>query len=182
MAQAENLDHEIPLFYLSTFWSKSLVCLLAFVCFANSYNGDFVFDDSEALINNKDLRAETPIGDLLLHDFWGTKLSSNASHKSYRPLTVLTFRLNYSFAGGLHPVGFHVVNIILHCLVSVLMLDVFSILFGGVTCNNKGKRIACAPKASLLAALLFAVHPVHTECVSISILFKLLQKYWHLIL
>lgn len=40
----------------------------------------------------QDLRAETPLGDLWHHDFWGSRLSSNTSHKSYRPLTVLTFR------------------------------------------------------------------------------------------
>ncbi|XP_053311295.1 protein O-mannosyl-transferase TMTC4 [Spea bombifrons] len=166
MAPAQALDHDIPLFYISTFWARVLIGFLAFLCFANSYNGNFVFDDSEAIINNKDLREETPVDDLWLHDFWGTKLSSNASHKSYRPLTVLTFRINYSVAGGLHPLGFHVVNIILHCLVSVLLLDVFSILFGTVACSSKGKKITYAPKAPLLAASLFAVHPVHTECVA----------------
>lgn len=165
MAAADALDQDIPLFYLSKFWAKCLVGLLSFVCFANSYNGNFVFDDSEAIINNKDLREETSIGDLWLHDFWGTKLSSNTSHKSYRPLTVLTFRISYALAGGLHPVGFHIINIILHCIVSVLMLDVFSLLFSSGTCD-KGKKIIYAPKAALLSALLFAVHPVHTECVA----------------
>ncbi|XP_073520308.1 protein O-mannosyl-transferase TMTC4 isoform X1 [Phyllobates terribilis] len=165
MAAADGLDQDIPLFQLSKFWAKCLVGILSLVCFANSYNGSFVFDDSEAIINNKDLRGETTIGDLWLHDFWGTKLSSNASHKSYRPLTVLTFRVSYALAGGLHPVGFHVTNIILHCMVSVLMLDVFSLLFGGKTCD-KGKKMIYAPKAALLSALLFAVHPVHTECVA----------------
>ncbi|OXB68209.1 hypothetical protein ASZ78_014155 [Callipepla squamata] len=93
MAQAEpNLDHDISWFLLPSWWAKIVVALISFLCFANSYDGDFVFDDSEAIINNKDLRAETPLGDLWHHDFWGSKLSSNTSHKSYRPLTVLTFR------------------------------------------------------------------------------------------
>ncbi|XP_053563785.1 protein O-mannosyl-transferase TMTC4 [Bombina bombina] len=168
MAQAELFGQDIPMFHLSAFWARCLVGLLAFVCFTNSYNGNFVFDDSEAIINNKDIRGETPLSDLWLHDFWGTKLSSNASHKSYRPLTVLTFRMNYSIAGGLHPPGFHLVNILLHCIVSVLMLNVFTKLFGGISYNNnnRGKRAISFPKASLLAALLFAVHPVHTECVA----------------
>lgn len=54
MAQADsNLDHDIPLLPLPAHWAKSVVGLLSFICFANSYNGDFVFDDSEAIINNK---------------------------------------------------------------------------------------------------------------------------------
>jgi hypothetical protein len=32
------------------------------------------------------------LGDVFLHDFWGDDIQSNVSHKSYRPLTVLTFR------------------------------------------------------------------------------------------
>ncbi|XP_062982185.1 protein O-mannosyl-transferase TMTC4 isoform X2 [Elgaria multicarinata webbii] len=165
MAQAEvNLDHDLPLLSLPVYWAKTVVGLLSIICFVNSYDGDFVFDDSEAIINNKDLRAETPLGDLWHHDFWGSKLSSNTSHKSYRPLTVLTFRINYLLAGGFHPLGFHLINIILHCAISVLIVDVFSILLGGLQYTHKGRRLNFVPKSSLLAALLFAVHPVHTEC------------------
>ncbi|XP_027709912.1 protein O-mannosyl-transferase TMTC4 isoform X2 [Vombatus ursinus] len=167
MAEVDvNLDHVIPTTIIPTYWAKLLVAFVSFVCFAHSYDGDFVFDDSEAIVNNKDLRAETPLGDLWHHDFWGSKLSSNTSHKSYRPLTVLTFRINYYLSGGFHPVSFHMVNILLHCSISVLMVDVFSILFGGLQYTSKGRRLNLAPKSSLLAALFFAVHPVHTECVA----------------
>ncbi|XP_043927170.1 protein O-mannosyl-transferase TMTC4 [Protopterus annectens] len=161
-----HVDIYIPVPQLPQYQAKIVVGLLAFVCFANSYDGDFVFDDSEAIINNKDLRPETPLGDLWEHDFWGSKLSSNTSHKSYRPLTVLTFRFNYILAGGLHPIGFHAFNILLHCVISVLMVDVFSILLGGLAYDNKCRRLNLAPKSSLLAALLFSVHPVHTESVA----------------
>lgn len=64
--------------------------------------------------------------------------------------------------------SFHVVNILLHAGISVLMVDVFSVLFGGLQYTSRGRRVNLAPRASLLAALLFAVHPVHTECVSIA--------------
>lgn len=41
------------------------------------------------------------------------------SHKSYRPLTVLTFRWNYMIH-QLEPMGYHLVNILLHAITSVL--------------------------------------------------------------
>ncbi|XP_015978681.2 protein O-mannosyl-transferase TMTC4 isoform X1 [Rousettus aegyptiacus] len=167
MAELEaDLDHIIPSSVLPPFWAKLVVGFVSLLCFARSYDGDFVFDDSEAIVNNKDLRAETPLGDLWHHDFWGSRLSSNTSHKSYRPLTVLTFRVNYYLSGGFHPVSFHMVNILLHGGISVLMVDVFSVLFGGLQYTSKGRRLNLAPRSSLLAALLFAVHPVHTECVA----------------
>ena len=62
--------------------------------------------------------------------------------------------------------SFHVVNILLHGGISVLMVDVFSVLFGGLQYSSRGRRLNLAPRSSLLAALLFAAHPVHTECVS----------------
>ncbi|XP_064413712.1 protein O-mannosyl-transferase TMTC4 isoform X3 [Latimeria chalumnae] len=167
MLQSElHLDRNLPVPQLPHYQAKIVVALLALICFANSYNGEFVFDDSEAIINNKDLRPETPLSSLWEHDFWGGKLSSNTSHKSYRPLTVLTFRINYLLAAGLHPVGFHIVNIVLHGIISVLMMDVFSVLIGGLVYDGKGKRLNLAPRASLLAGVLFAVHPVHTESVA----------------
>lgn len=73
--------------------SLILVGTAAVICYVNSLDGGFVFDDSEAIINNEDLKPETPISHLLYNDFWGTRLTHNASHKSYRPLTVLSFRL-----------------------------------------------------------------------------------------
>lgn len=159
-------DHRIPLPLLAAARAKVTVALVALLCFMNSYDGEFVFDDSEAIVNNKDLKPATPLNNIWSNDFWGTNLSSNSSHKSYRPLTVLTFRLNYLLAGGLHPVGFHVLNILLHAVISALMTDVFAILIGGLSYDEKGSILNHAPKTSLLAALLFAAHPVHTESVA----------------
>ncbi|KAJ8253406.1 hypothetical protein GJAV_G00212600, partial [Gymnothorax javanicus] len=166
MVLAENWDQHVPFPKFSLSQSRILVSLAALLCFMNSYDGEFVFDDSEAIINNKDLRPETPLNNIWRNDFWGSNLSSNTSHKSYRPLTVLTFRFNYLLAGGLHPVGFHVVNICLHSAISVLMIDVFAVLIGGLAYDCKGRRLNQTPQASSLAALLFAVHPVHTESVA----------------
>lgn len=46
-------DHHIPVPKLLPVHAKLGVALLALLCFINSYDGDFVFDDSEAIINNK---------------------------------------------------------------------------------------------------------------------------------
>ena len=85
-------DETLPVPKLSVPAASSTVFLAGVLCFANSINAGFVFDDAGAIINNKDLEAETPLWDLFVHDFWGSKVASNTSHKSYRPLTVFTFR------------------------------------------------------------------------------------------
>ncbi|XP_058478894.1 protein O-mannosyl-transferase TMTC4 isoform X1 [Solea solea] len=159
-------DHQIPLPKLAPLQAKVTVALVALLCFISSYDGEFVFDDSEAIVNNKDLKPTTTLSNIWTNDFWGSNLSSNSSHKSYRPLTVLTFRLNYLLAGGLHPVGFHVLNIVLHAIISALMIDVFAVLIGGLAYDEKGWLMNYAPKTSLLAAFFFAAHPIHTESVA----------------
>ncbi|XP_076161953.1 protein O-mannosyl-transferase TMTC4 isoform X2 [Ptiloglossa arizonensis] len=131
-----------------------LIITLLSLCFANSYNGKFVFDDSEAIINNEDVQT-TPLRNLFKNDFWGSKLTYKHSHKSYRPFTILTFRLNFWFRQTLVAQDFHIINIILHTIICILLLPVFNIILG-----SKGKNIA------VYATVLFTVHPVHTEAVS----------------
>ena len=97
-------------------------------------------------------RSNSPLSEVFRNDFWGMPLSDPESHKSYRPLTVLSFRLNRQLHGLWSP-GFHGVNVAAHALVSVLYFW---------SCLGFGMRAT----PSLIASLLFAVHPIHTEAVS----------------
>ena len=53
--------------------------------------------------------------DLFFHDFWGTDISRDDSHKSYRPITVATFRLDHAIY-GLQSSGFHQSNTIIYIM------------------------------------------------------------------
>lgn len=123
---------------------EAVVFLVACLVYCNSLHGDFAFDDYSAIVNNKDVTDwEAPISNLLGNDFWGQDVTSEKSHKSYRPLTVLVFRAIAYFArDGIDHVEaddededdedviivnmesflFHAVNVVLHGVVSVLVL------------------------------------------------------------
>jgi hypothetical protein len=75
------------------------VALAASLCYAPHLRNGFAFDDLSAIRNNLDLRPDTPLSQLWSNDFWGTALASNRSNKSFRPLTVLSFRLNFAVHG-----------------------------------------------------------------------------------
>ncbi|RHY38700.1 hypothetical protein DYB30_002522 [Aphanomyces astaci] len=151
---------------LSPLWQGTVpllcVALLAFAVFANTLSCGFVWDDRAAILTNRDIRTDdntTAVGDLFVHDFWGTPISSASSHKSFRPITVLTFRLNYA-VGGFDPWGYHLLNVVLHSITSALVVVV-------------GRRVmSIAPSSSqvhrapVLAGLLFAVHPIHCDSVA----------------
>ncbi|XP_035380792.1 protein O-mannosyl-transferase TMTC2-like [Electrophorus electricus] len=125
---------------------------VALVLYANTLRAGFCYDDSRAIKTNQDLLPETPWTNIFYDDFWGTLLTHSGSHKSYRPLCTLSFRLNFAL-GGLEPWGFHLVNVGLHCLTAAL----FSHLAGALLGRGCWQ---------LLAGLLFATHPVHTEAVA----------------
>ena len=142
-----------------------LVFALAILCYISSSWGNFVFDDNEAIIQNSDVNPDTPISNVFKNDFWGTNISDKNSHKSYRPLTVLTFRWNY-WMGGLEPFGYHLSNVLLHAVVSMAFLQVCLCLDVDWRYCNSASSIKGHSWFALLAALLFAVHPIHTETVS----------------
>ena len=124
---------------------KSLIIITNLFCFVLSN------DISKNVFYFRDLRPHVPMENLFRNDFWGTPMNKEQSHKSYRPLTVLTFRLNY-LVHELAPLGYHLVNLCLHTAVSLL--------YHSLCCSLLSKP------AAALAALLFAVHPVHTEAVT----------------
>ena len=69
-----------------------LILLLSAGVYWNSLDGDFVHDDIVSVVRNPDVRPGSSWTNLWKNDYWGTAMASPSSHKSYRPLTVLTFR------------------------------------------------------------------------------------------
>lgn len=117
----------------------------------NSFFFLFVFYYRRAILSNEDVNSKNAFSNLWQNDFWGTPLASTNSHGSYRPLCVLTFRLNY-WLFGYRPWGYHLTNVILHTITTGLVLKLGKILL--------------PQNAARFGSLLFAVHPVHTEAVA----------------
>lgn len=119
--------------------------------------GEFVYDDTYAIVHNPDLYSSQPWIDIFRHDFWGFPLESEKSHKSYRPLTTLTFRFQMRYAGDQADSQaanmMHMFNVLIHALNCGLLPALFCAF---------GFRLT----ESVLAALLFACHPVHVEAVA----------------
>jgi len=82
--------------------------------------------------------------------FSGAAQSPLWSIRQTRPLTYLTFWLNYQ-AGGQNPIGYHAVNIALHLAAVWLLYEAL--------------RRLVPPEAAFIAAAIFAVHPIQAEAV-----------------
>jgi len=131
--------------------------------YMNVLGCDFVYDDRTAILTNgdvKNLKNGLFSWDLWAHDFWGGNMSSPTSHKSYRPLAVLSLRLDTFIAGGLSSYQNHLSNVVIHTTNS-LMVYVFALyLF-----RRHLKKDDDVQYGALFAAILFSLHPVHSEAV-----------------
>eukprot|EP00055_Hartaetosiga_balthica_P018228 m.130881 g.130881 ORF g.130881 m.130881 type:complete len:637 (+) comp9473_c2_seq1:91-2001(+) len=160
-------------FVKSSFIIPLCVAVIGVAVYANSLNGDFVFDDMPAIKDNSDVNPETPWKNVFRNNFWGQQMGSGASqHYSYRPLTTLTFRWNVAYFGW-DTFSFHAVNIILHAVASYLITLVAHVLIVGqqraVTQKerkNESNGTSQTWMVAGIAGVLFAIHPVHTEAVA----------------
>ena len=70
----------------------ALIVIISCLVYANSLHGDFVHDDISAIVTNQDALGSSSIASIFCNDFWGMSIRDRRSHKSYRPVTILTYR------------------------------------------------------------------------------------------
>jgi tetratricopeptide (TPR) repeat protein len=125
---------------------------LAFLAFANSFDGGFVLDNRALILNDPRLREATAsnLGLILRHTYWWPTGEGGV----YRPFTTLSYLFNYAILdNGSQPGGYHWVNSILHA-VNALLAYALAI------------RFLRKLWPAFFAAALWAVHPVQTEAVT----------------
>jgi len=134
------------------------LALLVSLAYGNSLRNGFVYDDDYLIVRNGLLTRLDTLPTLLTSDYWITRKNPfgdpppPTSSGLYRPLVGLSYALNYAM-GGVNPIGYHLVNLLLHLLVTwLLYLLVLQLQF--------------PPAAAVSAAALFAIHPLHTEAVT----------------
>lgn len=59
----------------STYIYNIVIALVCIICYYNSLNCGFVFDDISAIKENRDLKPTSSIKSLFLNDFWGTPMN-----------------------------------------------------------------------------------------------------------
>src|SRR5947208_1627963 len=102
------------------FVGAACLAVLVFLAYANSFHAGFVFDNRVLLLEDTRLRAFSAANlSLILHrPYWWPF----AQTPLYRPVTTLSYLLNYSVFGNAdRPLGYHVVNVAVH-VVAVWLL------------------------------------------------------------
>jgi tetratricopeptide (TPR) repeat protein len=118
-----------------------ILAVVTMLAYQPAWNGGFIWDDDEYVTNNELLTA--PDG---LRRIW----FSLGSPSQYFPLVYTTFRIERAL-WGLHPFGYHWVNLLLHIANALLVWRLL------VRLKVPGARLAGA---------IFALHPVQVESVA----------------
>jgi protein O-mannosyl-transferase len=138
-------------------WLKGILiavalCIPALLAYSNSFHAGFTLDNDAIILHNPAIQSATSANLTLIlqHTYWWPKFEVGL----YRPVTTVSYLLNYAVLGNReNPLGYHVVNFLLHCI-NVLLVYLLA---------RRSVQGAWLPE---LIAMAWAVHPVLTESVT----------------
>lgn len=162
-----------------------ILVLLVVIQYGNTLFLNYALDDRLVIFQNDyTLKGFDGVKEVMTEDsfsgYFG-KMENMVSGGRYRPLTQLTFILEYEIFGGkikeqvglglapqneslfieVHlPFVSHLINLILYILLVILVYYTLKILFAKI---DQGKWYLSLP---FIATLIFALHPLHTEAVA----------------
>ena len=123
--------------------------LLTFVLYVGTLTFPFVWDDNPQIVNNPIIRTWSNVPRAFGSDLW---YHTTRQQVYYRPLFTSWSTLNYSLF-ALDPWGWHLGAVLAHILAVVAVFFL-------------ARKMSLEYWTAGTAALLFALHPVHIECVA----------------
>ena len=140
------------------FYLVLVLFFISIVFYGNTLSNDYCLDDTMVITENSSTQKgfsgiTEHLSQDLLYGFKHMK-SRTAASGGYRPLSLITYSMEVGLFGKNKPGVSHCINMLLYGLIVVLL---FQFLFRYVF-----KEVWLA----FIAALLFAIHPIHTEVVA----------------
>ena len=172
------------------FWIKSLILLVfVFGIYHSAIKYGYVLDDLIAIEENSfTKKGFSGIIDHLTSEsmtgYFGEQKNLLPGNR-YRPLSLVSFSLEYGFAGKLNPSVSHFINILLYGLTCILIFLTFRFIFFTSFVKEKIGNSQVELLAFLIA-IIFTVHPLHVEAVAnikgrdeiMCLLFSILSLYY----
>lgn len=116
---------------------------------------------------NADIDIRNPswsLKEVFTNDYWGRPMNSPSSHKSYRPLTILSFRFGHYLAtriGWNYIFTQRILNIILHAAITQMIGRLSTCLCMDYKAGHMNVQII----EKTVTSALFMLHPTHIETV-----------------
>jgi protein O-mannosyl-transferase len=162
-----NQNNKLELFkerYYSRFWIPMLILIfIGVILYLPTIEYEYVLDDKIVITDNNYVKkGYDGIWEILstesFQGYFGEQKDLLVGAR-YRPLSIVTFAIEYEFF-GLNPRIGHIVNIVLYILTVLLLMRILFVLFKKY---NNQQWFWSVP---FIGALFFLLHPIHTEVVA----------------
>ncbi len=184
MLTKEN-GFELPFHWNFPEWKKYTFVFIALflflvIIYSNSFQGQFVFDDTPNIVNNLNIHLKSidwPDIKKTFYSIEGRQIS--------RPFSYFSFALNYHL-GGLNVFGYHLVNFMIHYMAAIfLFLFIYNTLKLPILRERYGQA---AYGIALLATIFWATSPLQVTAItyivqrmaSMAGLFYIMAMYFYL--
>ena len=143
--------------HVSVLGSAGAICIAVWLAYASGLGAPFLMDDNPSIPANRSIRSLWPLWPVLVYEH-----GEGRTHDG-RPLLNLTLAVNRAVT-GISPIGFRVVNILIHCGNALLLMSLARELLArpAVPAAVRDR----AGEIALAASLLWAVHPLGTAAVT----------------
>jgi len=135
--------------------SAAVLVAAGVLAYSNSLNGEFLYDDFPAIVDNRSIRALWPPSRILK--------TPAETPVSARPVVHFTFAVNVAM-GGFEVWGYHAVNLAVHLLAALALFGIVRRTLLAERLRGRFGRASCG--LALAVALLWMLHPIQTECVA----------------
>jgi len=154
--------------HLATFIVLSAIAIFTFAAYSPTLKANFVWDDNDFILNWKEIRTFNIV------ELIQTSPPTEFIGRFYRPVRTIFYSLAYQ-AYEKHAFGYHLQAILIHILITLIIYFIVT-------------KLTKKPIIAAVSALIFGLHPVHTEAVSfasagldlLSFLFMFLSLYLYI--
>ena len=135
---------------MTKFWQLVLIIIIVLTAYSNIFDNQLIIDDQYFIQEWPLTRSWSNVGQLLA----GANPESQPG--VYRPIRSLLYLIYYQLWGA-NPTGYHLHSLLVHLASTML---VYGVIREIRVIGEKRKKIA------FVAALLFGLHPIHTESIT----------------
>jgi tetratricopeptide (TPR) repeat protein len=140
----------------NVWWAILVLVVITLLAYSNAAHDELVLDDKK-FVGTESIVELEDTGEAFSRDIWD---KNEVKSGLYRPMLLIFLDLETRLFGD-WAIGYHLVNILTHLLACLLLFGFLLHLLHKL--GGSGKT---AMLAALLSAVVFAVHPAHTEVVN----------------
>lgn len=141
-------------------WSAMAILVASvLLVYANSFRGEFVFDDIPSILDNPNIQSLWPLSEVLSP---APKVDPGSTVDT-RPILSLSLAFSHLLSGSV-PWGYHLINLCIHLLNAILL---FWLVRGTLNLVREGDRVGVENTIwAFVTAMAWSLHPLTTNAVT----------------